>query len=134
MGVILDTSILVAAERGDLDMPAFLAGLGQDAVAIAAMTAAELLYGVERATSAARRSRRGAFVEGLLAVVPTMPFGLLEARRHAQLWAELTRKGKMIGAHDLIIAATALAHDFHLATLNATEFRRVPGLKLVTGA
>jgi predicted nucleic acid-binding protein len=63
-----------------------------------------------------------------------MPFGLLEARRHAQLWAELTRKGKMIGAHDLIIAATALAHDFHLATLNATEFRRVPGLKLVTGA
>ena len=130
MGVVLDTSVLVAAERGDLDMPALLARLGQEPVAVAAITAAELLFGVERAGSAARRARRGAFVEGLLAIVPTIPFGLLEARRHAQLWAELTRKGRMIGPHDLAIAATALAHDFALATLNTREFGRVPGLRL----
>ena len=131
MGVVLDTSVLVAAERGDLDMPALLEPLGKEPVAIAAITAAELLFGVERAGSAARRTRRGAFVEGLLAVLPTIPFGLLEARRHAQLWAELTRKGRMIGPHDLAIAATALAHDFALATLNRDEFGRVPGLRLV---
>ena len=71
MGVVLDTSVLVAAERGDLDMPAFLTRLGSEPVAIAAITAAELLFGVARASSAARRARRGAFVEGLLAVVPT---------------------------------------------------------------
>jgi predicted nucleic acid-binding protein len=130
VGVVLDTSVLVAAERGDLDMPALLARLGQEPVAVAAITAAELLFGVERAGSAARRARRGAFVEGLLAIVPTIPFGLLEARRHAQLWAELTRKGRMIGPHDLAIAATALAHDFALATLNTREFGRVPGLRL----
>jgi predicted nucleic acid-binding protein len=131
MGVVLDTSILVAAERGDLPMPAFLQTLGQETVAIAAITAAELLFGVERAGSAVTRARRGAFVEGLLAVVPTIPFGLLEARRHAQLWAELARKGRMIGAHDLAIAATALAHDFAIATRNTAEFGRVPGLRLV---
>jgi tRNA(fMet)-specific endonuclease VapC len=131
VGVVLDTSILVAAERGDLDMPALLARLGSEPVAMAAITAAELLYGVEHASSAARRTRRGAFVESLLAAVPTIPFGLLEARRHAQLWAELARKGKPIGPHDLAIAATALAHDFALATLNTTEFGRVPGLRLV---
>ena len=131
MGVVLDTSVLVAAERGDLDMPALLEPLGKEPVAIAAITAAELLFGVARAGSAARRTRRGAFVEGLLAVLPTIPFGLLEARRHAQLWAELTRKGRMIGPHDLAIAATALAHDFALATLNRDEFGRVPGLRLV---
>ena len=131
MGVVLDTSVLVAAERGDLDMPALLEPLGTEPVAIAAITAAELLFGVARAGSAARRTRRGAFVEGLLAVLPTIPFGLLEARRHAQLWAELTRKGRMIGPHDLAIAATALAHDFALATLNRDEFGRVPGLRLV---
>jgi len=130
VGVVLDTSVLVAAERGDLDMPALLARLGQEPVAVAAITAAELLFGVERAGSAARRARRGAFVEGLLAIVPTIPFGLLEARRHAQLWAELTRKGRMIGPHDLAIAATALAHDFALATLHTREFGRVPGLRL----
>lgn len=134
MGVVLDTSVLVAAERGDLDLPAMLERLDQEPVAIAAVTAAELLFGVERAGTAARRARRGAFVEGLLAIVPTIPFGLLEARRHAQLWADLTRKGKPIGPHDLVIAATALAHDFGLATLNATEFGRVPGLRLVETA
>jgi tRNA(fMet)-specific endonuclease VapC len=131
MGVVLDTSVLVAAERGDLAMPAFLETIGQDSVAIAAITAAELLFGVERAGSAATRTRRGAFVEGLLAVVPTIPFGLLEARRHAQLWAELARTGKMIGPHDLAIAATALAHDFAVATRNRREFARVPGLTLL---
>lgn len=89
---------------------------------------------MERAGSAARRARRGAFVEGLLAVVPVIPFGLLEARRYAQVWAEPTRKGKPIGAHDLAIAATALAHDFALATLNTGEFKRVPGLRLVPEA
>jgi tRNA(fMet)-specific endonuclease VapC len=131
VGVVLDTSLLVAAERGDVNMPALLERLGQEPVAIAAITAAELLFGVARATSAARRTRRGACVEGLLAVVPTIPFGLLEARRHAQLWADLSRKGKPIGPHDLAIAATALAHDFGLATLHTSEFGRVPGLRLV---
>lgn len=132
MGVVLDTSILVAAERGDLDMPALLASLGEHSVAIAAITAAELLFGVERAAGAAARTRRGAFVEGLLAVLPVIPFGLLEARRHAQLWADLARAGTVIGPHDLAIAATALAHDFAIATLNTGEFGRVPGLRLVT--
>jgi tRNA(fMet)-specific endonuclease VapC len=131
MGVILDTSVLVAAERGDMDMPRFLETLGQESVAIAAITAAELLFGMERARSAPVRTRRGAFVEGLLAVLPVVPFGLLEARRHAQLWADLTRAGTVIGPHDLAIAATALAHDFRVATLNVAEFERVPGLRLV---
>jgi predicted nucleic acid-binding protein len=73
----------------------------------------------------------GAFVEGLLATLPIMPFALLEARRHAQLWAELVRIGKPIGAHDLQIAATALAAGSALATRNRPEFARVPGLALV---
>jgi tRNA(fMet)-specific endonuclease VapC len=132
VGVILDTSVLIAAERGDLDMPAFLESLGQDSVAIAAITAAELLFGVERAKRGRVRARRGAFVEGLLSVVPVIPFGLLEARRHAQLWADLTKAGTTIGPHDLASAATALAHDFAVATLNTAEFERVEGLTLRT--
>src|SRR6266540_3142705 len=53
-----------------------------------------------------------------------------EARRHADLWAELAKRGRMIGPHDLLIGATALAHGYALATLNRREFRRVPGLVL----
>jgi predicted nucleic acid-binding protein len=56
---------------------------------------------------------------------------LPEARRHAELWAELASRGAPIGAHDMLVAATALANAFELATLNRGEFERVPGLSLV---
>lgn len=131
MGVILDTTVVIAAERRQFDMPAFLSSLGDSPVAIAAITAAELLFGVERAGTAEQRSRRGAFVEAFLAAVPAVPFGLVEARRHAQVWAELVHRGTLIGPHDLLVAATALASDSTVATLNRREFERVPGLALM---
>src|SRR5207244_12159652 len=71
---------------------------------------------------------RGAFVDGLLDTIPVLPFGLPEARRHADVWAELAKRGTMIGPHDLLVGATALAHGHALVTLNRREFRRVPGL------
>ncbi len=99
-------------------------------MAIAAITASELLHGYHRARDAATRTRRAAFVEALLDLLPVLPFGVLEARRHAELWAALMRKGGVIGPHDLIIASTALARGDALATLNRKEFRRVGGLQL----
>ena len=131
MGVVLDTSVLVAAERGVVRFEALLESLGEETVAIAAITASELLHGCHRAGDAGVRARRSAFVDALLDALPVLPFGLPEARRHAELWAELARTGTAIGPHDLLIAATALAHGFVLATLNQREFGRVPGLRLV---
>jgi len=69
--------------------------------------------------------------EALLDAVPILPFGLPEARRHAQLWADLLRGGTMIGPHELLIGATALARGDALATLNRREFTRVAGLRLI---
>ncbi len=128
MGVVLDTSIIVAAERSAGDFARFLESLGDEPVAIAAITASELLHGCLRARDAAVRARRGAFVDGLLDTIPVLPFGLPEARRHADVWAELAKRGTMIGPHDLLVGATALAHGHALVTLNRREFRRVPGL------
>lgn len=130
--MIFDTSVLIASERGQLDFGSFLESLGGQTVSIAAITASELLHGSHRAKEAAVRFRRLAFVDALLDVVPVAVFGLPEARRHAELWAELARSGKMIGPHDLLIAATALARGDTLATLNEKEFRRVPGLGLAS--
>ena len=73
----------------------------------------------------------GDSLEKLLDALPMLPFGLPEARRHAELWAELSRTGNAIGPHDLLIAATALAQGHALVTLNQREFGRVPGLRLV---
>ena len=131
MGVVLDTSVLIAAERGRLDMAALLAAAGEEPVVLAAVVASELLHGVERATAGEIKERRHAYVEWVLTIVPVVPFGLEEARVHARLWAHLAAKGQMIGPHDMLIAATALAAGFRLATLNRKEFKRVPGLVLV---
>jgi len=128
VGVILDTSILIAAERGAGDFARFLESLGDEPVGMAAITASELLQGCLRARDAAVRARRGAFVDAVLDTIPVLPFGLPEARRHADVWAELMKRGTMIGPHDMLVAATALAHGHALATLNRREFARVPGL------
>jgi len=132
VGLILDTSVLIAAERGRLRIEALFQDHAADAVGLAAVTASELLHGVHRAADAATRARRAAFVDALLDMIPVIPFGLREARRHAELWAELMRTGTPIGPHDMLIGATALARGDAVATLNTRDFQRVPGLGLVT--
>jgi len=128
---MLDSSVLIAAERGGIRLEPFLNSLGDVPVGIAAVTASELLHGCHRAADPGVRARRFAFVDALLALIPVLPFGLAEARRHAELWAHLAREGTMIGPHDLLIGATALAHGHSLATLNTKEFGRVAGLRLI---
>ncbi len=128
---MLDTSVIVAAERRTLALEPLLASVADEPVGLAAITASELLHGCHRAGDPGTRARRFAFVEGLLQLIPVLDFGLAEARRHAELWAGLARKGTTVGAHDLMIGATALAHGYALATLNVRDFRRIPGLRLV---
>lgn len=74
--------------------------------------------------------RRIAFADYLMHAVPVLPFGLPEARRHAELWADLAERGMLIDPHDMLIAATALASGLDVATLNVRHFSRVPGLRL----
>jgi len=127
---VFDTSVLIAAERGKLRLEALLHSLGEEPVRIAAITASELLHGCHRAADPGVRVRRFAFVDSLLGLIPVLPFGLAEARRHAELWAQLAKEGTRLGAHDLLIGATALAQGHTLATLNRAEFSRVAGLRL----
>ena len=131
MGVILDTSLIIAAERGALRFEDLLRSLGDAPVGVAAITAAELVHGCHRAVDPGVRARRTAFVEALLDLVPVIPFGLAAARQHAHLWATLSEAGRVIGPHDMLIAATALARGDALGTLNEGEFGRVPGLRLL---
>ena len=102
-----------------------------DNVFLSVVTVSELLMGVHRADSETRRKRRSEFVEAVLARVSVLDFTTAVARRHAGLYAELARQGKLIGAHDMIIAATALHHRLSLLTDNVAEFSRVPDLSVV---
>ena len=127
--MIVDSSILVAFERRRFDLERLLAD--HSPPVIAAITAAELLIGVERADTPVRRARREAFVESILARVPIIPFDLAQARLYAVQFAELARRGEVIGDRDLQIAVTALSLGDEVATLYIREFQRVIGLKLV---
>ncbi len=53
------------------------------------------------------------------------------AEEAGQIRADLASQGKPIGPNDLLIAATARAHDAMLVTHNAKEFMRVTGLRMV---
>lgn len=132
MGTLIDTSIFIAAERGKLDLPAVLAKHADESVALSAITVSELLHGVHRAKDDAQRAKREAYVENLLASLPVVPFDTVAARVHASLWATLAARGEPIGAHDLRIAASALAVGFSVATRDERSFPRVPGLHVLT--
>jgi tRNA(fMet)-specific endonuclease VapC len=120
---MLDTAELVTAERGTMPLDDLLQD--DDDVAIAAVTAAELLVGVELA-DARRHAARAAFVEDVLATVPVEEYDLEVARAHARLLAHVRRTGKPRGAHDLIIAATALATGRAVVTADLAGFDQLP--------
>lgn len=125
MAVLIDTSVLIDAERRGHPLNE---AIGKRDRAISVITTSELLHGVHRAPSGAARAQRAAFVEHLLAAIDPLPVTTAVARAHAEIWAELERAGNLIGAHDLWIAATALSHGMDVATTNARDFKRVPGL------
>lgn len=127
MGILIDASVLIGIER-TVSLEQRLAGREDDEFFVSVVTASELLRGVHRARSADIRARRSAFVEAVLSRFPLLAIDLPTARAHAQLWADLASRGATIGPHDLWIAAACVAHGLSLATRNAREFDRVPGL------
>ena len=142
MGSVLDTTVFIELERATRAAPTEGATHGasqrleellgaDDEVAIASITASELLHGVHRAGDA-HRARREAFVEAVLSAFPVLPFGLLAARAHARLWAGLASSGIDVGAHDRIVAATAISVGWRIASANTRHFERITGLDVTS--
>ena len=131
MGLMLDTNVFIYSERSGNAID-FSQWEDYGDVYISAITVSELLVGISYADSDARKVRRSAFVEYILAALPVLSFNTKEARVHAGLFATLRKQGQMIGAHDLIIAATAIVHNCVVLTENMKEFERVPGLETLS--
>ena len=123
--VILDTGVIIAFERGRLDIDAVL---GPDDAAVASITAMELLVGVERADET-RKHQRMLHVEAILSSVPIVDYTLDVARVHARLAVQAMTLGKRRSAYDMIIAATAVADGRTLLTTDASaDFTGLAGL------
>ena len=129
MALLIDTDLLINFERG-VGTPRVEELLSDEERAISVITVSELLHGALRATGA-RRARRRAFVEHLLGDLEAIPITEPVARIHADIWADLAERGTVIGAHDLWIAATGLAHGLGVATRNTADFERVGGLRVI---
>ena len=131
MGTLVDTSVLIAAQRADIDLASRLATVGDLKIATATICVSELLHGPHRMTNAVARARAERRIEDLLARFSIVAFDLEIARLHARLGADLAASGTQVGAHDLIIAATTLSLDYRLATRDRRSFPRIPGLDIV---
>ena len=96
---------------------------------MAAVTVAELLVGVSLADGK-RRPRRQMFVDSVLEAVAVLPYDVRVAQAHAQLLTAVRRSGRPRGAHDLIIAATAVSSHRAVLTADATGFQDLPGVQV----
>ena len=130
MGLMVDTNVFIRFEKSGkpVDLSRWEPS---EQVYTSAVTASELLMGVHRADTEERRQRRSAFVEAILSGIAVLDFTLACARVHAEICADLAKKGQLIGAHDLLIAATARRHGLSILTDNVAEFSRVPDLRVI---
>jgi len=135
MGLILDSSVLVAAERQGQNahqMLASIAGkIAETEIGISVVTLIELAHGAVRADTPARKTDRQKFIEELLTAMPIHPVTVPLALRAGKIDGENQARGVRVALPDLLIGVTALELGYSVGTANVRDFQRVPGLAVV---
>lgn len=125
--LILDTGLLIADVRGQIDLIAVVDG---DDVALPAVVVAEFLEGAYLSADASRAADLRRFVGALQQLAPVVDYTVDVAEHHAALLAHTRRTGTRRGIHDLVIAATARATDRTILTRDArARFDELPGVQ-----
>lgn len=136
MGLILDSSVLIAAERRGHSLLQILeqikATFGEVDIGISVVTVAELTHGAFRANEDKLKQRRLSFIDRLCKDVPVYPVTLEIARLIGRIEGEHASQGLTLAFEDLAIGVTALRLGFDIATLNARHFKLIPGLNVVS--
>ena len=134
-GLILDSSVLITAERAGKNARQMLAEVsaktGNTEVAISVVTLLELAHGAARADTAQRKSKRHQFIQELLMALPIHPVTVAVALRTGQIDGENQTKGIRLPLTDLLIGTTALELGYSLATGNLRHLQMIPGLSVV---
>ncbi|HEU5341553.1 PIN domain-containing protein [Edaphobacter sp.] len=136
MGLILDSSILIAGERRGETVRQVIervrAAFGDAESALSAVSIIELTHGIYRAKTDSERARRKAFSDELSRDMVVHPVSLAIAQLAGRIEGEQAARGIAIAVEDLIIGATALHLGFDVVTLNVKHFQAIPGLTVVT--
>jgi predicted nucleic acid-binding protein len=136
VGVILDSSVLIAAERRGRTVRQILEQMsathGSEAeIGVSVVSIAELVHGAYRTKTHEQQERRLEFIDRLASDVPTYPVTLEIARSAGRIEGQQEAKGVRLAFEDLLIGVTALHLGYSVATLNVRDFQRVPGLRIV---
>ncbi len=135
MGLILDSSVVIAAERRGDTVEQFIERVvnvtGDQDAALSAVGLTELIHGLYRVKTPAMRLRRESFLNELLADLTVYPYTKETAMLAGKLDGEQQSKGVVIPFGDLLIGATALSLGYSVLTVNLRDFRRIPGLSVV---
>jgi len=132
LGLVVDTSALIALDRAGADWHAALGRHAGERVAIPSIVYGELLVGVALAGSRKRAEARRARIEALVVTTGVVDFDAAIAERWAELFALLSKRGRIIPSNDLAVAATARHLDFGVLVgpSDVKHFRAVPGLRV----
>ena len=135
MGVILDSSVLVAAERQGHNarevLTAVSSHLGDTEIGLSAITLLELAHGAARANTPERRAKREQFIDELIQAVPVYSITAAVALRAGRMDGDNQARGVRVPLSDLLIGVTALESGYGVATLNVRHFRLIAGLSVV---
>jgi tRNA(fMet)-specific endonuclease VapC len=135
MGLILDSSVLVAAEREGQNARQMLASIAQKIseteIGISVITLVELAHGAARADTAERKAKRQKFLEELQTAMPIHPITVALAIRAGKIDGENQARGVRVALPDLLIGVTALELGYSVGTANLRDFQRVPGLAVL---
>jgi predicted nucleic acid-binding protein len=135
MGLILDSSVLVAAERQGQNARQMLVTIAskitETEIAISAVTLIELAHGVARADTSERKAKRQKFIQELLAAIPVHLVTVPLALRAGQLDGENQAQGIRVPLADLLIGVTALELGYSVGTANVRHFQAISNLTVV---
>jgi tRNA(fMet)-specific endonuclease VapC len=134
MGLILDSSIAIAAERRRQRVEDMLRAIrtltGPEDIALSVVSVMELEHGIWRAKEPAQHTRRKQFLEDLIGNIPIYPVTTELARKAGRIDAEQQARGIRIAVQDLLIGASALDLGYAIMTHNARHFQMIPNLEV----
>lgn len=136
MGLILDSSVLIGAERkgknARLTLSEIARQVSDEDVALSVVTVIELAHGAARADSMERREMRRQFLNELLTALPVHPVTVPIALRAGQIDGEIAARGIRPALADLLIGVTALEIGYRVATANIRHFQLIPALQVLS--
>jgi predicted nucleic acid-binding protein len=128
---LIDSSVIIEIERRGTIEADFAVVAAGEPMAISAITSAEVLAGAAILRATPKSRQIAVSVEAILQHFEILPFDTQSAQVYADLFVHLRSTGLAVGSFDLLIAATAIANERSVVTLNLREFRRIPGLTVI---